>query len=161
MNFTTAIRNCLRKSFTWSGRAPRSEYWWFVLFMVLVGGITYILDLSLFGVQPDRSDGPLQRLMTVVLLFPGLAAAVRRLHDTDHSAWYILIPFGGYLLALILLLLFLNLDWLFGTALSEVVGLSIASVIIFVSFLFQFWWFIQRGVRGPNRYGTDPLEVQK
>lgn len=54
MGFVEAIKTCLAKYFVFSGRAARSEYWWFVLFVVLVvGGVAGIHDSILDPVGPD------------------------------------------------------------------------------------------------------------
>ena len=49
MSFTDAIRTCLRKYVTFSGRASRPEYWWFILFLFLGGMVASVLDGMLFG----------------------------------------------------------------------------------------------------------------
>jgi len=82
MSFTTAIRTCFRKYATFSGVAPRSEFWWFFLFN-FAGSI-----ILLFVNVPA-----LRTLWSLGLLVPGLAVAVRRLHDTGRSAWYLFTGF--------------------------------------------------------------------
>src|ERR1700728_3065412 len=79
LSFATAVRTCLRKYATFSGVAIRPEYWWFVLFEFLgsiIIGFTGVVALRL--------------IWALALLLPGLAVAVRRLHDTGRSAWWIL-----------------------------------------------------------------------
>ena len=49
MTFQTAIRTCFSKYFTFSGRASRSEYWWFFLFLILPSLVATILDSVIFG----------------------------------------------------------------------------------------------------------------
>lgn len=88
MSFGEAISSGLSKYVTFSGRARRSEFWWFYLFFILV---------VLAGVIVDAVAGtdPLFYGVTLLGLFlPYLAAAVRRLHDTGKSGW-------AYLIALI------------------------------------------------------------
>ncbi|HVB51032.1 MAG TPA: DUF805 domain-containing protein [Acidimicrobiales bacterium] len=79
MNFPTAVRTCLKKYSTFTGVASRSEYWYFWLFNFLA---SVILDLIGLGV--------LRFLWFLALAVPGLAVAVRRLHDTGRSAWWLL-----------------------------------------------------------------------
>jgi uncharacterized membrane protein YhaH (DUF805 family) len=87
MGFGEAIRTCFSKYVTFGGRARRPEYWYWVLFGVLVGIVTGILDVVVFG----TSSGVFSTLSSLALLLPGLAVTVRRLHDIDRSGWWIFI----------------------------------------------------------------------
>ena len=99
MDLATSVKTCLGKYATFQGRSSRSEYWYFILFMTLVnlvlsvvGGILGDLGLVLSGV------------VMLGLLVPGLAAAVRRLHDIDRSGWWyllVLVPLVGAIIVLI------------------------------------------------------------
>jgi len=89
MGFGQAIATCFRKYAVFSGRASRSEYWFFVLFQTLLYVVLIIADIAAFR----GSMNVLSTLASLVLFLPGLAVLVRRLHDTDRSAWWILIPF--------------------------------------------------------------------
>lgn len=105
MDFMTAVRTCLSKYVDFSGRARRSEYWYFALFTFLAGIVTNILD-SIVGTDYDgaTSGGLLNTLVSLALFLPGLAAGVRRLHDTDRSGWWILIgliPIVGWILIIV------------------------------------------------------------
>lgn len=97
----------LKKYATFSGRASRAEYWWFVLFNLLFGIAVAVLDV-LLGTVTDNGTGVLGTLYTLAVLLPGIAVAVRRLHDTDRSGWFILLAFVP--LANIALLAFLLED---------------------------------------------------
>lgn len=83
MTFGEAIKTCLSKYVEFSGRATRPEYWWFYLFGFLVN----------IGLALVASGSILSGLISLALFLPSLAAASRRLHDTDHSAWWMLIAF--------------------------------------------------------------------
>jgi uncharacterized membrane protein YhaH (DUF805 family) len=88
MTFGEAIRICLRKYAEFSGRARRSEFWWFVLFTVIVEGVA----TSAFGQDFGNA-------VSLVFFLPTLAVACRRLHDGDHSAWsllLVLVPIIGW-----------------------------------------------------------------
>jgi uncharacterized membrane protein YhaH (DUF805 family) len=111
MSFTTAIRSVLSQYVGFGERARRSEYWWFVLFTVLVGIVTAILD-SVLGTDFEGSagaNGVLSLIANLILLLPSLAVTVRRLHDTDRSGWWILIAVIP-LIGAIVLLVFLVQD---------------------------------------------------
>lgn len=100
MQFQDAIRSGFRNYVTFSGRASRSEYWYWVLFAVLVAIASGIIDHAIF---PYASTGPVEALTTLILFLPGLAMSARRLHDIDRTAWWILITFTvvGIILLLI------------------------------------------------------------
>ncbi|HEX5994996.1 MAG TPA: DUF805 domain-containing protein [Jiangellales bacterium] len=107
MSFTAAIRSVLTQYVGFKGRARRSEYWWFALFTVLVGIVAAILDSVLgtaFG--SDGSTGVIGILLNLALLLPTLAVAVRRLHDTDRSGWWLLIALVPIVGAIVLLVFF-------------------------------------------------------
>ena len=91
MGFGGAIATCFRKYVDFSGRARRPEYWFWILFYWLVLVVLVILDGVIVG-----SGGRVTVFTSIgvlALLLPTLAVSVRRLHDTDHSGWMILITF--------------------------------------------------------------------
>jgi len=104
MNMSEAVRTVLSKYATFSGRAARSEFWWWILAVVLATIVATILDELIFGSAPGgESIGILSGLLALALLLPNLAVAVRRLHDTDRSGWWLLlglIPIIGFLVLL-------------------------------------------------------------
>lgn len=93
MSFPDAIRTVLSKYATFAGRARRSEYWWFILFNMLVSLVAGAVDGML--------DTYIVRAVVALALFlPGLAVLVRRLHDTGRSGWWVLIglvPLVGFI----------------------------------------------------------------
>lgn len=103
MGFTDAITNGFQKYVVFSGRARRPEYWYWVLFTVLLTILLTIVDtivgLTVFGV----SVGVLSSVASLALLLPSLAVLARRLHDTDRSAWWILLELVPLVGAIILL----------------------------------------------------------
>ena len=95
MGFMDAVMSCLKGSLTFSGRASRSEVWWFFLAFFIVEVVLMVVD-SLLGT-------PL--IMAVLLLVPAsISAVVRRLHDLGKSGWWYwiaLIPLVGSILLLV------------------------------------------------------------
>jgi len=71
------------------GRASRSEYWLFFLFNFLLGMVAGIIDVLVFH-QPGLF-GPCALFLTFANLIPNLSVTFRRLHDTDRTAWWLLI----------------------------------------------------------------------
>lgn len=87
MTFTEAVRICLTQKYvSFSGRARRSEYWWFVLFNLIVTGVAAAID-TLAGTSSSSGTGVFGAIAALALLLPGLGVQVRRLHDTGRSAW--------------------------------------------------------------------------
>ena len=81
----------LQKYADFSGRAPRAEYWWFYLMVIIGYFVASILD-SIVGTGGILGPyGVLTMVVALGLLLPLIAAGVRRLHDTDRSGWWLLI----------------------------------------------------------------------
>ena len=100
MDFQTSIKTCFNKFAVFSGRASRSEFWFFVLFGILGGIITSIIDVMILG-YPFEENGPINLIFSVALIVPSLSVAARRLHDINKSGWWQLLWFtviGGILL---------------------------------------------------------------
>lgn len=93
MNFVDAVKTCLTKYIDFKGRAARSEYWWFVLFSLIlqlvVGSVSDLLGV----------------VASLALFLPSLAVAVRRLHDRDMTGWWVLIVFFPLIGAIALLVI--------------------------------------------------------
>jgi uncharacterized membrane protein YhaH (DUF805 family) len=89
MDFWQAIASGFANYVTFSGRAIRSEYWYWVLFAVLGGIATEIMDSAIFA--SHSSVSPLNGVFNLLIFLPGLALGIRRLHDIDRSGWWVLI----------------------------------------------------------------------
>jgi len=92
MTFSESIRVCFSKYATFTGRASRPEFWWFVLFLVLASAAC--------GVVSDK----LSAVFTIATLVPAMAVGTRRLHDVDKSGWMQLIgliPIFGWILVVV------------------------------------------------------------
>lgn len=114
MGFGEAIKTNFSKYATFSGRASRSEFWWWVLFTNLVSlGLNLVDSIAHLRIGESTTDiligdqvvpfvnsgvGVLSGLWALAVLIPTLAVAIRRLHDADHSGWWIL---WGALLSII------------------------------------------------------------
>ncbi|MEY1555462.1 DUF805 domain-containing protein [Yoonia sp. R2331] len=150
--FAEALKVCFSKYATFSGRASRSEYWYFVLWQFLIGFVTGFVDGFILGATGDFS--PLNSIASLVLLLPTLAVSWRRLHDVNRSGWWI----GGFYIVLFATVAlgfsmyadvpldaepagsFLALAGLFG------IGFLVYTIVILV-------FFCTRGTPGPNRFG--------
>jgi uncharacterized membrane protein YhaH (DUF805 family) len=88
MTFLESIRSGLNKYANSSGRASRSEYWYWSLFALLVDIVSMGLDALIF---PGAEWGVIGVITGLGLFLPGLAVSIRRLHDIDRSGYWILI----------------------------------------------------------------------
>lgn len=92
-----------RRYADFSGRSRRMEYWMFYLFNVILTVLLFLLTLAVQEMGPDMSGAVIGIWVVygLAIIIPGLAVAVRRLHDSDKSGWMLLIsliPFGGLVL---------------------------------------------------------------
>jgi uncharacterized membrane protein YhaH (DUF805 family) len=101
MQFKEAVNTCFKKYATFSGRASRSEYWYWVLFTFICAFGLAILSVAIFGQQNPNRD-LLNNIFTVVTIIPGLAVTSRRLHDVNRSGWWMLISLTGIGILLLL-----------------------------------------------------------
>lgn len=128
MTFSQSIKSVFSKYADFSGRATRSEYWYFYLFNFLVVMVYYIALFAMLvsGSRDSSAAGYLSVMFIIyalVMTIPSLAVTVRRLHDTGHSGWWI----------------FLNL--------IPVIG----SIVLFI-------WFITDSYPDTNEYGDNPKQ---
>jgi uncharacterized membrane protein YhaH (DUF805 family) len=118
LSMDEAVRRCLARYAHFSGRAPRSEYWWYALAMNLAVWIAFLVAEAVAGgltsdIAVAAAVGrTVQGLLILALALPSLAVAVRRLHDTERSGWWLLVAFVP-LLGPILVIVFLAMP---GTA---------------------------------------------
>lgn len=96
----------LRQYADFTGRARRKEYWMFVLFNIIFAIIAMILDNVLGLAWGEPGYGPIYLLYALFVFIPGLAVAVRRLHDINKSGWMILVSLIPIIGAIWLLVLF-------------------------------------------------------
>ena len=92
VSFIDAVKSAFVHFADFKGRARRSEYWWFTLFNVIVGTV-------IGAIVPN-----LAWIWTLIVLVPGLALCVRRLHDVGKSGWFylwVLLPIAGFIIVLI------------------------------------------------------------
>ena len=112
MTFSQAVSSVLLNKYaTFSGRARRSEYWWWYLFVTIVFVVAGILDRAVGLTYSDTTVGGgwIATIAGIVFLIPNLAVSVRRLHDTGRSGWWLLIGLVP-LIGVIVLIYFFVLD---------------------------------------------------
>ena len=176
MTFPGAIRTCLRRYVTFSGRASRSEYWYFALFVFLGSIMAGLVDDAIFGTGtvetregvPDyEATGPVGALFSLAMLLPLLSAGWRRMHDTGRSGLYLLYPFIVGIGIMTFMGAMAGFDPLFagdfGTVLAggSAAILLAAFFVLLLSPLLVLWWLSRPGERGANSYGPNPHEVSQ
>jgi uncharacterized membrane protein YhaH (DUF805 family) len=126
MNMIEAIKTCFSKYATFNGRAIRSEFWWWALFLMIVGTVLFIWMFSGVNWAAIETDpnamfnaftGPAAIIYAIFYLgtlIPSLAVGARRLHDIGKSGWWQLlwlvgiIPFVGFIACIILIYFFVQ-----------------------------------------------------
>tara|TARA_B100000575_G_scaffold186588_1_gene150283 strand:+ start:204 stop:557 length:354 start_codon:yes stop_codon:yes gene_type:complete len=106
MNFIDSVKSCLGKYAVFSGRASRSEYWYFFLFNIIVGAILGFVE-GLLNLFPDTNRSVLASIGSLLLFLPYISCSVRRLHDINRVGWWALlsfIPIFGWIILLVFFL---------------------------------------------------------
>lgn len=93
----------LQKYAVFSGRARRKEYWFFVLFNIIISIVLSIVDGMIGSFNSEGGIGLLSGIYSLAVLIPGIAVSVRRLHDTNRSGWWLLISLIPLIGAIVLL----------------------------------------------------------
>ena len=108
MGFTEAIRICFSKYADFSGRARRSEYWYFVLFSMIVSAVLSRIGkevpMEVAGQVVMVTQSKLLSIYNLVVFIPTLAVVVRRLHDVGKSGWnyfWLFLPIIGWIMMLV------------------------------------------------------------
>lgn len=98
----------LKKYVDFNGRARRKEYWFFVLFNLIISCVLSAIDVFIGTYSVSAGVGLLAGLYALAVLLPGIGVTVRRLHDTGRSGWWILIalvPLVGWIVLLVFMLI--------------------------------------------------------
>ena len=117
MTFTSAIKQCYHKAFTLRGRASRSEYWFFCLYLLILCFVLVTIMVFMDSNLQDDDSGLVPNLMGLSILLSGIAlfihivpmfsVTLRRLHDGNMPGWLLLlsiIPVGNLILFIFMLL---------------------------------------------------------
>lgn len=172
-----SVRTCLVKYATFSGRAPRREFWYFILFLIVAQIGFIVLNLAIFDpvvvslpngeMRRYYDNGPLGRIFLLAMMIPLLAVGWRRLHDRNLSGWWLLLP---SVLQIILMVEFFAHIFGVSAVLQMLRGLGALSytfsgsnigllaTIVLAAHILLLVTLARRGTRGPNRFGPDPLE---
>jgi len=105
MNYYLSV---LKKYAEFSGRSQRAEYWYFVLFNIIIVFVLGFIDGIIGTFDPVSGYGLISGLYTLAVLIPAIAVGVRRLHDVGKSGWMLLIgliPLIGFIWLIILMVI--------------------------------------------------------
>jgi uncharacterized membrane protein YhaH (DUF805 family) len=144
MIFESALHT-LKKYADFSGRASRSEFWYFFAFVLLAQAAARLLD-AVFG-RGGYLPGPVAGLVGLLLLVPQIAVAVRRLHDVGRSGRELVVP--------CVMLALLPVVMSFGGFLPRIVALGYAGMVLLV-FANLLLMLTKPGRAVPNKYGASP-----
>ena len=103
-SFIEAVTTCFKKYATFSGRARRSEYWYFALFIVICQALLSAIGNAILGVPDDGGTNILQTIFNFAVLIPQISVFWRRMHDIGKKGtWFFLalIPVIGWIIILI------------------------------------------------------------
>jgi uncharacterized membrane protein YhaH (DUF805 family) len=148
-----------KRYFDFVGRSTRSEYWAFVIFWLVASTVLAWIDgaagLHFPAPASARAEdvatgGLLTDLFALVSFSPGLAVAVRRLHDSNLSGWWVLLP-----AAPILFIIFATMLRLFA-----IIPFSLIPFLIILGFVAFIVLLCLPGTRGSNRFGSSPNEAK-
>jgi uncharacterized membrane protein YhaH (DUF805 family) len=184
MSSVPLIFQPLVKYVDFQGRARRSEFWLWVLFRIAVGMVmgsimTTVMFSGMNFQNPDPSQFmgryfsvmPILQIVNLGLLLPSIAVAVRRLHDTNRSGWWYVMPIVVAIVGMILFFIFAGTQ-LFsaigtGTTMTDEQGLKFFFTVMGSMFLFVFLpllvaeivmlvFYVSDGTPSANRFGADP-----
>jgi uncharacterized membrane protein YhaH (DUF805 family) len=146
-----AKRPILEKYADFTGRAPRAEYWWYALALIIVYIVVMIVE-SIVGINKTVLGvyGPLTLILALGTIVPNLAVGVRRLHDTNRSAWWLLLMVP-YLISAILMVKAMAAGSMAGLGAAGLMGLvGLVCCLIFLVLM------VLPGTPGDNRFGPNP-----
>ena len=90
MNMKESVVSVLKNWKNFSGRASRSEFWYFVLASAILGAIVGGIELAtgLISIENPNATGPLSSILNLLLAIPSISVTSRRLQDYGYSGWW-------------------------------------------------------------------------
>ena len=151
MTFIDSVKTCFKKILDIQGRASRSEYWWFVLFVALVPTIVMFFlffVVVLLGGENLADSNSFVILILLISFGPAVVAlttvSVRRLHDLNKSGWYVAIYYALDLIAILPVI---------SPTLSNILLWLSSGFYIYLTVIFMF-----KGSNKKNKYGS-PIKL--
>ena len=169
MSFIEAVKTCFKKYANFSGRARRSEFWWYMLFITIIEIILYAVILSTIdfkayleaGSDPFSLEqyrmmyrnpaGVLYLIFSIITFIPSLAVQVRRFHDVSKSGKWIILPY------ILLAIVYIGLSQFIATqkiALLLIMIVAILTLLVF-GIIFLVWSCLDSKPQ-TNKWGASP-----
>ncbi len=151
-----SIPTIARLFFSFRGRAARAPFWFvWVFWVALTQAIDAVWDVGKIPAKLAGANQLVMGLITLALLVSCLAVCIRRLHDRDKSAWW-MVPYG--IVAPALEVLAMGSAVYSGPTIAlytvQTIGLLVASVALWLWALVDLG--VMPGTAGPNRFGPAP-----
>ena len=139
MNLQNSLKTCFKKYADFSGRATRSEFWYFYLFILL----SYVISIILvFGVSFHFLW--IWMAFAIGIIIPTFTVTARRLHDVNKSGWFQLLPFPTAVLS----------DLLENT--NEFAS-GIFALVTLALYIYLFILYVSHGDKKNNRFGKKSI----
>ena len=144
----TAVKTVYSKYATFSGRASRAEYWYFILFTIISGAALSVIDDTLASA------------FSIANFVPNIAVAVRRLHDTNRSGKLVIaLTLVGIALLFIIIVSFAvglsgAISGVSDAATGGSIGFFVGIALFVVLAIYWIYLMSKRGDEGPNRFGS-------
>lgn len=139
-----------QKYATFSGRARRSEFWYYILASTIISIALAFVDLLLGTNKTLGETGLVGGIYSLITFIPGITVSARRLHDIGKSGWFVLLFYIPFITMFVIFYLILStgqdLRGLLGFNALVAIGLGIYFIILFA----------KEGMQGTNIYGPDP-----
>jgi uncharacterized membrane protein YhaH (DUF805 family) len=104
MTFSQAIASGFQNYVVFNGRATRSAFWYFYLFTALVGVAISVVERAIGSSDVLSGFGIISLIWSLAIILPTLGLMIRRLHDANHTGWWILIAFLPFIGAIVLII---------------------------------------------------------
>ena len=164
-SFMDAVKTCLTEKYCcFSGRARRAEFWWFQLFYAIISfALSFVMTFSMLSHIKDIVDDPMSMytsptfyvvcIVSLLFLLPNLGVSIRRLHDTNRSGWWLVMPLAFYIVIFVISLMIVDS----GTpTISQSMLMLFMYLALLASGIVVLVWLCQDSDRGENRYGRSP-----
>jgi uncharacterized membrane protein YhaH (DUF805 family) len=161
----------LKRYADFSGRSRRMEFWMWQLFQVIVYVVVVVLAIALGGgamMMMGSGGDPssimaaggtvmiillLYSLYCLAVLIPSIAVAVRRLHDTNRTGWWVLAPLAPYCVMFVAGMMVASSPDM--AAVAGIIALISGLAVVVLALVLLVFYFLE-GTKGPNQYGPDP-----
>ena len=148
LEFGEAIRICWKKFSDFTGRARRSEYWWWCLLCVIINMVASFIGKIL-------SLGNIFTMIACLILFiPGLAVGTRRLHDTGRSGWWIVAE--GVLTVIMWIMAYSVKSMVYYGSTIWIIFYYIVLLLFLFVYIVVLYFSVLDSHKGENQYGPSP-----